>query len=187
MRSSVTFPPPFPSLKLSRTAEKWEATLAEERRRLEEDHDILRERESNLREYEARLRDWQANIDAGRNSDQPEPLTSIRAKSPQPAEDNSALQSEWDKLNRAREIIKAEQAHMRDDRIVLRDQMETVKRRDQALTEREARLAEREAILIAALAPKETPAPTSEAAMATMTRLTLAPFEMARSVFGGKK
>ena len=65
MNSPITFPAPAPELKLARpSAEKWNATLAEERRRLQEDHDALRERESNLREYEARLRAWLQRLDA---------------------------------------------------------------------------------------------------------------------------
>ena len=67
MNSPVTFPAPAPELKLPRpSADKWAATLAEERRRLLEDQEALRERESNLREYESRLRTWQAQLDAGR-------------------------------------------------------------------------------------------------------------------------
>src|SRR3954468_21630842 len=80
MNPPVTFPAPTPELKLPRTsADKWAATLAEERRRLQEDQDSLRERETNLREYEARLRGWQAEIDAGRA------VAGTRSTAPAPA------------------------------------------------------------------------------------------------------
>ena len=67
MDSIISFPTPEPELKVARPpAEKWAATLAEERLRLQEDQDSLREREGNLREYESRLRMLQAEIEAGR-------------------------------------------------------------------------------------------------------------------------
>ena len=68
MEDAITFPTPEPELKLARpSAEKWAATLAEERLRLQEDQEALREREDNLREYESRLRQLQAEIEAGRS------------------------------------------------------------------------------------------------------------------------
>lgn len=192
MNPPVTFPPPAPELKLPRaSAEKWAATLAEERRRLQEDQDALRERENNLREYEARLRAWQAEIDAGRAATIPPrpaggpvpaatPTTLVRS-SRAPFADDPALQAAWEKLHRARELLEAEQNHLRDDRIMLREQETTLKKREQALAEREAKVAEREALVAAA-----TPAPKKDDESA-MSRITRAPFEMARSVFGGKK
>src|SRR5215212_9012492 len=68
MDTIVTFPTPEPALKLARpSAEKWAATLAEERLRLQEDQEALREREDNLREYESRLRQLQTDIEATRS------------------------------------------------------------------------------------------------------------------------
>src|SRR5688572_33501410 len=67
MDSLISCPPPEPDLKLARpSAEKWAATLAEERLRFQEDQEALRQREENLREYEARLRLLQAELEAGR-------------------------------------------------------------------------------------------------------------------------
>lgn len=196
MSSTVSFPPPFPTLKLTRSTEKWAATLAEERRRLEEDHDALREREANLRDYEARLRAWQADIDAGRatgNTAKPMPVASIAPRATSqtshttPPTEDVALHAAWEKLHRARELLEAEQTHLRDDRLAMKDLTENLKRREHAVAEREARLAEREALVTAAMPEgKEQPA-AGEHAFSAMTRLTLAPFEMARSVFGGKK
>lgn len=194
----ITFPAPAPELKLPRpSADKWAATLAEERRRLQEDQDALRERESNLREYEERLRNWQAQLDAGRHGAIPA-AQGLRASLPglsfTPAHatviaDDAALQAGWEKLHRAREILEAEQAHLRDDRIMMRETEAVVKRRELAVAEREAQLAEREKLVLAATRPEVTSASTvsDEPEASTVSRLTRAPFELARSVFGGKK
>ena len=196
MDSVITFPVPGPALKLDRpSAEKWAATLAEERRRLQEDQDVLREREENLREYESRLRSLQADIETGRNFAtnqasqgliaRPTPPPFQRPSSRVPFTDDPGLQTAWEKLHRAREILEAEQKNLRDDRISMREMELLMKRREEEVTEREARLAEREALVTAAT-------PTSGAfhqqhAVSAVTRLTRAPFDMARSVFGGKK
>jgi hypothetical protein len=204
MNPIITFPPAEPTLKLPRaSAEKWAETLAEERRRLQEDQEALREREENLREYESRLRSLQAEIEATRSA----PVhahahasaghatsggshgtspTFLRPSSRTPFQDDTALQSAWEKLHRAREILEAEQNHMRDERISLRDQQSQVKLREHAVAEREARLAEREALVTAALPPQEEVL-EGDHAMSAVTRLTMAPFNMARSVFGTKK
>src|SRR5476649_214294 len=98
MNSPITFPPAAPALKLTRApAEKWAATLTEERRRLQEDQEALREREANLRDYEARLRALQAEIEAGRAA----PAATLgvttapfmRASSKAPSTDDAALQT----------------------------------------------------------------------------------------------
>ena len=191
MNSAITFPSPAPTLKLARpSAEKWAATVAEERRRLQEDHDILREREANLRDYEARLRAWQAELDAGRAVASVAPAATVplaRASSRTPFTDDAALQAAWEKLHRARELLEAEQAHLRDDRISLKEQQDQLKQHQQELDERETRLAEREALILAAT-PEPVAAPVaSEHTMSAVTRLTKAPFDIARSMFGGKK
>ena len=197
MNSSVTFPA-SPELKLPRpSTDKWAATLAEERRRLLEDQEALRERETNLKEYEERLRGWQAQLDAGRHGVIPA-AQGLRAALPglsyTPAAatnvgDESALQAAWEKLHRARELFEAEQSHMREDRLTLREQTENLKRREEMLAAREAAVQERETLVAEALGMK-APAPqpvASEHTMSAVTRLTRAPFDMARSVFGGRK
>lgn len=193
MNSAITFPPPGPTLKLPRpSAEKWAATLAEERRRLHDDHEALREREANLREYENRLRALQAEIEAGRNGAQfPAPVRATvspfhRPASRTPFTDEAALQAAWEKLHRARALMEAEQEHLRDDRIAQHDWETEMKQREEAVATREAELAAREAQLAAATAETSEPV-AGEHTMSAVTRLTRAPFEMARSVFGGKK
>ena len=197
MNPPITFPTPAPELKLPRQSmDKWAATIAEERRRLQEDQDALRERESNLREYEERLRGWQAQLDAGRHGVIPA-AQGMRAAMPgisyTPAQstvvsDDAALQAAWEKLHRAREILEAEQNHLRDDRIVLRDKEADVKRREEAVAAREAQLAEREKLVLAAIpGGSNPPMVPGESSGSTVSRLTRAPFGLARSVFGGKK
>lgn len=199
MNSAITFPPVRPALRLTRSSassapseEKWSATLAEERRRLHEDHEALRLREANLREYENRLRALQAEIEAGGAGAIAPARGSVapfaRPSSRPPFESDVALQTAWEKLHRARELLEAEQNHLRDERIVLMDQQNDLQRRTEAVAVREAKVTEREQLLAAAAAPVLLSEPVaSEPKESTVTRITRAPFDMARSVFGGKK
>jgi len=197
MNTAITFPPAAPTLKLVRgsanpPSEKWAATLAEERRRLLEDQEALREREANLRDYESRLRALQADIEAGRAAP---PVTTrstaapfVRPASKAPFADGAALQAAWEKFHRARQLLEAEQAHLRDERTVLHDQKAEVKEREAAVGLRETRVAEREHLIVAATASSHSDEPIAgERTLSAVTRLTRAPFDMARSVFGGKK
>ena len=198
----MTFPSPRPMLKPTRSSvttapvassdEKWNATLAEERRRLREDQEALAEREANLRDYEARLRALQAEIEAGRGGPPATPRATaapfVRPSSKTPFTDDAALTAAWEKLHRARGIFEAEQANLRDERIVLRDQQAEVKRREEAVAAREACLAKREELIFTATGRSASGQPIAgEHTMSAMTRLTRAPFDMARSVFGGVK
>lgn len=194
MDSIISFPTPEPELKVVRPpSEKWAATLAEERLRLQEDQDCLRAREGNLREYESRLRMLQAEIEAGRviaaasKSAVPPRSTAPmfqRPSSRTPFTDDPALQAAWEKLHRAREIFESEQKNLRDDRVSIREQEVMVKQRLEEIDTREASIAEREAVLAAA-----TPAPRAadESPMSAVARFTRSPIDLARSVFGGKK
>lgn len=193
MNASVTFPPAGPSLKLARAStstESWATTLAEERRRIQEDQDALREREANLREYEERLRSLQAEIEVVRSGTAPatprsnHPLP-LRLPSRTPFSDDPALRAAWDKLLRAHEILEAEQMHMRDDRISLRAQETAVKSREEAVTQREAYAAEREELIAAATPPPRVVATGNT--RSAVNRITRAPFDLARSMFGGSK
>ena len=197
MNSAITFPPVRPVLKLTRPSnstpptvseEKWAASLAEERCRLHEDQEALRARETNLREYEARLRILQAEIEgagaapAARRTVAP----FVRPSSRMPFESDAALQAAWEKLHRARELLEAEQVHLRDERIVLHDQQDDLKRRIEAVARREQRVAEREELLAEATSAMAQPV-AGEHTMSAVARLTHMPFAVARSVFGGKK
>lgn len=197
MNPTIKFPARPPALKLTRSSsaqpseEKWAAKLAEERRRLHEDHEALRVREENLRDYEARLRALQDKIESGR----PAPAAAsgrtatpfVRPSSRAPFENDTTLQAAWEKLHRARELLESEQTHMRDERIIIQEKENDMKRREQAVAEREARVADCERLLVeAAEVPPAEPV-AAEHTMSAVTRLTRAPFDMARSVFGAKK
>jgi hypothetical protein len=196
MNSTIIFPvtAPEPALKLPRASEKWAATLAEERRRLHEDQEALREREQNLRDYETRLRSLQAEIEAGRAVHAGAQVAAVsvarsttpfvRMSSQTPFVDDPVLKSAWEKLHRAREILEAEQKNLRDDRISMQELEKQLKRREEAVAAREAKLVQREA-LIKAAAPAEPIA--GEHTLSAVTKLTRGPFNMARSVFRGKK
>jgi len=143
---------------------------AGERARLEDEWLALRETEENLRAYEAQLRAMQADIDARR---QPESTTSV---SPFPAGELS-LQTAWDKLIRARELLDSEQASFRDDRMALKAEQVELRRQQANFAAREAALPAREQALPSAesIAAQKT--------MSIMTRLSRSPFEFARAVF----
>jgi hypothetical protein len=172
------------------SAEKWAVILREERRRLHEDQETLREREQNLRKYEAKLRSLQDEIQTGRTQDAAE-TDSSAAFAGRPhgravrGADDPNLQAAWDKLHRARELLQAEQDHLSNDRNFLRELELSVKQREEALAVREARVAEREARLLAG--PNSRPAAPEDPQGSAVARLTLAPFNMARSMLGGKK
>ena len=197
MSSTITFPPRPPALRLPRapsappSQEKWAESLAGERRRLEEDNDALRVREENLREYEARLRALQDEIEAGRPASSLTRRTAapfLRPSSKAPFETDATLQVAWEKLHRARELLEAEQMHLRDERITTHEKEHDVARREQAVAEREAHVAARERTVAEAEACEQSPQPVvAEHPVSAVTRLTRAPFDMARSVFGGKK
>jgi hypothetical protein len=95
----------------------------------------------------------------------------------------AALQAAWDKLYRARALLEAEQAHLRDDRIALQGEVDALEVRRQAIVTREVRIQQLE--LKAALDKEE--AEDSKDSQSTMSKLTRAPFEMARQVFGKKE
>jgi hypothetical protein len=99
---------------------------------------------------------------------------------------HAGLQAAWDKLYKARSILEAEQAHLRDDRIALQGEMDLLQQREQNVAARELRIQQLElqAQIQIAEAQEAQEVKDSESAL---TRLTRAPFDMARSVFGQKK
>jgi hypothetical protein len=96
---------------------------------------------------------------------------------------HAALQAAWDKLYRARAILEAEQAHIRDDRIVLQGEVDALEAREHAVGARELRI--RQIELRAAIELEEEK--DQKESESTITKLTRAPFDIARSVFGQKK
>ena len=94
----------------------------------------------------------------------------------------AALQAAWDKLYRARALLEAEQAHLRDDRIALQGEVDALEVRRQAVIARELRIQQMQ--LKEALDKEEAEEKESQS---TMKKLTRAPFEIARQVFGKKE
>jgi hypothetical protein len=95
----------------------------------------------------------------------------------------ASLQEAWDKLYKARAILEAEQNHLRDDRIAFQGEIDGIADREHAVAAREYRIQQIE--LHAAL--EKADADQTRAEESTISRLTRAPFEMARSVFGSRK
>lgn len=179
--------PPFPSgpvLRLPRRAEAPVAPAAaagpasDEQAELHEDWSALRERERNLQAYEERLRAWQAEIDAGRT-----------AAPSAPAGEDPGSAAAWEKFHRARQLLETEQANLRDGRALIAGAEAALKQRESAVAVREAAVAAREKEFATTRA--ELAAMREElaaiAAGSTLRRVTSAPFQMARSVFGGSK
>lgn len=95
----------------------------------------------------------------------------------------ASLQEAWDKLYKARAILEAEQNHLRDDRIAVQGEIDALAAREEMVAAREARIQQLE--LQATLARAE--AEDAKAEGSALARITRAPFDMARSVFGQKK
>jgi chromosome segregation ATPase len=161
------------------------SALAEERRRIDEDLEALRESEENLRAYEAHLRaqqeEWETNRASGSHPPQSGDASSFAPFS----RDELTLQSAWEKVIRARELLEAEQMHLRDDRLQMRDEFAALKRREATLKAREDKVAARELALNASRLPE--PSAPATTAFSSMTRFTLAPFNLARAVLRGSK
>lgn len=164
------------------------ASLAEERRQMNEDLAALRESEENLRAYEAHLRAQQEQIEATRASTaHPMPSPGTSSFSPF-SPDELTLQAAWEKVIRARELLEAEQAHLRDDRLQMREEYAALKQREAAVKQREDAIMARELAghggSARASGNAAVPATT---AFSSMTKFTLAPFNLARAVLRGSK
>ncbi|HEU5077755.1 MAG TPA: response regulator [Opitutaceae bacterium] len=160
--------------------------LAQERRRWHEDLDLLREQENNLREYEARLRQLQAQLEADRVL-----WFSSRPQTRSPFHDDAAVKAAWEKLQRATDLLEAERAVFRDERMALRELDADIKRREAKLEENANRLAEQEKRLRGlppASSHSTSPLPQSATPSQSVVKaLSRAPFEMAKSLLGRGK
>jgi len=153
--------------------------FAQERRRWHEDLDVFRSQEENLRAYEERLRKIQLQLEADRVL---WCSTHARPSPSSPFTDDAALKDAWSKLQRATELLEAERANFKDDRLAMQDHHRAVKRREEQVRDREIQLALREKTL------NELPPPPPPPPPASLKNFTRAPMEMARAVFGsGKK
>jgi hypothetical protein len=96
---------------------------------------------------------------------------------------HSALQIAWDKLYKARALLEAEQAHLRDDRIALQGEFDLIQQREANVAARELRIQQMEYQMQLSIAEEQAEKDQESA----LSKLTRAPFDMARSVFGQKK
>ena len=176
MNTQPPFPAGRPVLKLPRrsaaTGETSVPFAPAAAAAVDEEISSLREREANLRSYEERLRAWQAEIDAARPSTARVAVGAAfqRPNSRTPFGDEVALQAAWEKFHRARQLLEAEQEHLRNDRLAFREAEAALRQREAALMKREASLIAREQALVSEEErQKEKP-------LSTMQRLTQAPF-----------
>jgi DNA repair exonuclease SbcCD ATPase subunit len=164
--------------------------LAQERRRWHEDLDMLREQENNLREYEARLRQLQAQLEADRVL-----WFSARPQSRSPFHDDAAVKAAWEKLQRATDLLEAERAVFRDERMALRELESDTKRREAKIEELAAKLSEQEKRLrglpSVPLSTHSVPpiggGQAPETVKTSVKAMSRAPFEMAKSFLGRNK
>jgi hypothetical protein len=118
-----------------------------------------------------------------------ESADAMESESSSPFESNAAqhgqaaLQAAWDKLYRARSILEAEQAQVRDDRIALQGEYDAIVAREQAVAAREMRIQQVEMQVALDLEEKKD----EEESRSALNKLTRAPFDIARSMFGPKK
>jgi DNA repair exonuclease SbcCD ATPase subunit len=171
------------------TRQQHEATqIAQERRRWHEDLDLLREQETNLREYEARLRQLQAQLEADRVL-----WFSSRPVSRSPFQDDAAVKAAWEKLQRATDLLEAERAVFRDERMAMRELEADVKRRETKLQDLEGKLTDQEKRMRTLSAPPisvppfKSTSPVTPPASTPLRTLSRAPFEVAKSLLGRKE
>lgn len=155
---------------------------------LAEEFERLRACEENLRAYEARLRAWQERLESGVAAAEPAMPAPAQALSRGPFANEAGLQEAWRKFYRARELLEAEEKHLRDERLMAQGRETELKRREQAVALREKTVAECERI-----AAERTAAETAAQAAAAVAnegsrlgQLTQAPFAFAKAVFSGK-
>lgn len=160
--------------------------LLAERDGLAQELDHLRKTEANLRAYETRLRVWQDRLDRG---DKSEPATQPcfpASGSRAPMVNDPELQAAWTKLYRAHELLQAEQAYLRDERIAISARESELKRREGKVTMRESYIARREGQAAAERVAASVPMPPKKAP-SMLTRLTRSPFFGVRAVADSAK
>ncbi len=169
------------------TKEPWQTAPAQDDRNLTDEGERLRGCEAKLREYEARLQEWQERLARGDTSSPVTLSTAPFGTGHDPATDELALQIAWKKLYRARELLDAEIAHLRDERMSAQGREAEIQRREKALEQRERQLAVRDRLLTEAEAavPAAPPAPVRQTSL--LGQFTQAPFTFARNVLSAAK
>ena len=157
--------------------------IAQERRRWHDDLDQLREQETNLHDYEARLRQVQAQLEADRVLWFSARNTPTRS----PFVDDPSLKEAWQKLQRASELLEAERMNFCDEKLAFAEYEAQVKRREEKA--KEVVMKNEELHLAPSPAPSPVPADVTvgAATLSAVKSFSRAPFDIAKSVFGGKK
>ncbi len=120
------------------------AAIAQERRRWHEELDQLREREDNLRSYEQRLRTMQAQIENERVNRPASTADGGSANQIDRAEQEALLRAEWEKVHRAKQVIEAEAALHRDERMTLQELEKQIRQREERLRQLDQQIAAHE-------------------------------------------
>jgi hypothetical protein len=142
------------------------ARLEKLRQQLSTDIEVMQQKEASLREYEQKLRQLveQASVGQSAQNSNQHYVTNGR----------EALDTEWEKYERAHALLEAARRSLTDDRLALKDREEKVMIREQEVARREAWLKSREqqfaakaeAEAIAAAAPKKATFTTAPLAAA---------------------
>jgi hypothetical protein len=148
------------------------ARLEKLRAQLSTDIEAMQQKEASLREYEQKLRllvENASNSQPAQTADQ-KYVTSGR----------EALDTEWEKYERAHALLEAARRSLTDDRLALKDREEKVIIREQEVARREAWLKGREQQ--AAKADADAAAAAAVVAAKPKSSFTSAPFLAARNL-----
>ena len=148
------------------------ARLEKLRSQLSTDMEAMQQKEASLREYEQKLRllvEHASNSQPAQTADQ-KYVTSGR----------EALDTEWEKYERAHALLEAARRALTDDRLALKDREDKVMIREQEVARREAWVKARE-VQVAARAEEEAAA--AAAAIKPKSSFTSAPFLAAKNLF----
>jgi hypothetical protein len=158
--------------------------IAQERRRWHDDLDQLREQENNLHDYEARLRQVQAQLE----SDRVLWFSARNTASRSPFAEDPSLKDAWQKIQRATELLEAERANFCDEKLTFAEYEAEVKRREEKIKEtavKNEELNHRQPALPSSPVPPDVS--MGAATLSAVKTFSRSPFEMAKSVFSGKK
>jgi predicted nucleic acid-binding Zn-ribbon protein len=157
------------------------ARIEKLRSQLSTDIETIQQKEASLREYEQRLR---LLVEQANQSHPPQGVNQYLAGT-SPAQqvqaDRSALDSEWEKYQRANALLEAARRSLTDDRLALKDREEKVMIREQEVARREAWVTAREQQLAKAVADA-----AAAAAVKPKRSITAAPFIAARNLLAGR-
>src|SRR5882757_9679166 len=112
------------------------ARLEKLRTQLSTDIEVMQQKEASLREYEQKLR---LLVEHAGNAQPPHTTNQYMSTNGANAgQTQAALDSEWEKFQRANALLEASRRSLTDDRLALQDREEKVMIRDQEVARREA-------------------------------------------------